>query len=323
MILVTGASGHLGQWVVAALTSRGHDVLCAARRPLEAPAIAGLAWSRPVRTAACDLGQPDGLDALRPHLPSLRAVVHLGAHVPAETARNADEDGDATFRANTAGTARLLALLAEAPRLEAVVYASTFEVYGPVFRLPIDEQHPTAPTNYYGASKLAGEKYLRLFAGDRTIPGASLRLPAIYGPGDGIRRAIGNFVRAAAAGTPIEIQGDGADLRELIYAGDAAEAVALCLERRGSGVFNVASGRGISIREMAEAAQRAGRDGGHPQTPGGGSAPVVFRDRVKPRADYVLSIERARHELGWSPTTSLDEGVRAQLAWVRGHDGGP
>jgi len=307
MIAVTGASGHLGQWVVADLLSRGHDVLCVARRPLAKPTIAGVDWRAAVRTLACDLSAHDGLAALRALLPSLRAVVHLAAQVPAETARNADADADETIHTNAIGTARLLALLAEAPRLETIVYASTFEVYGPVVRLPIDELHPTEPTNYYGASKLVGEKYLRLFENDRKMPCSSLRLPAIYGPGDTIKRAIGNFVRAAAEGAEIRIQGDGSDLRDLVYAGDAARAFSLCVEKRASGAFNVASGRGISIREMADAAERLAR----------GSTRIVVSERMKPRVDYVLDIDRAKSVLGWSPAVSLDDGVRAQLAWVR------
>jgi nucleoside-diphosphate-sugar epimerase len=135
----------------------------------------------------------------------------------------------------------------------------------------------------------------------------SLRLPAIYGPGDTIRRAIGNFIRAAAAGTRIDIQGDGEDLRELIYAGDAAEAAALAFERKVDGVFNVASGRGISIREMAETVQRVADTG----------VEIGWSERQKPRAVYVLSVERARTVLDWRPRTSLEDGVRAQLSWVR------
>jgi UDP-glucose 4-epimerase len=308
MIAVTGMSGHLGQWVVHDLLSHGHDVLGISRRPTATATIRGLHWPRPPRTLACDLGAPDGLLPLREFLPELRAVVHLAAHLPAETARNADEDADATMSANTYGTARLITLLAKAPRLETIVYASTFEVYGAVTRSPVDETHPTEPTNYYGASKLLGEKYLKIFEKDQRKPVSALRLPAIYGPGDSIRRAIGNFVRAPADGTPIQIQGDGSDLRELVYVGDAARAVSMCVEQRATGVFNIASGHGISIREMAEAVQRVAER----------SVPIVVSERVKPRADFVLDVSRARQELGWTPATLLDDGVRAQLAWVVG-----
>jgi UDP-glucose 4-epimerase len=306
-ILVTGASGHLGQWIVAELTARGHDVVVASRKPTTAPTIAGLVWSRPVQAVPCDFGAADGLDALAPHLESLTGVVHSAAHVPAETAKNADEDADRTFAANAVGTARLLGMLAGATKLEALVYASTFEVYGPVHRLPVDEDHPAEPINYYGASKLAGEKYARLFGGDRKVACSSLRFPAIYGPGDTIKRAIGNFVRAAAFGGVIELQGDGADLRELVYAGDAARATVLALERRAEGIFNIGSGRGFSIREMAEAAQRVGGD----------AVTLVTRERVKDRVDYSLDVSRAKAAFGWEPTTSIDDGVAAQVAWLR------
>lgn len=307
MIAVTGASGHLGQWVVAELTQRGHDVLGISRRPSVTPSIAGLTWARPIRTLACDLGAAGDVEALADVMGELRVLVHLAAHVPAETAKNADADADATLRDNAFGTARLFALLARAPRLETVVYASTFEVYGAVHRTPIDESHPTEPLNYYGASKLLGEKYLRLLANDRRIATSALRFPAIYGPGDTLRRAIGNFVRAAAARGSIAIHGDGADLRELVYCSDAARAVAACIDRHASGVFNIASGTGISILRLAEAVRRvAGYD-----------VPIETSPRQKPRADYVLDRSKAERELGWTPTTSLDDGVRAQLDWVR------
>jgi UDP-glucose 4-epimerase len=308
----------MGEWVIAELAAHGHEILAISRNPIDKPTIAGLNWQirpresqtgqdRRVQTAAVDLSEAGSLSRIDRARAKIRAVVHLAAHVPAETARNADEDADTTLRANAVGTVRLLQWLAEAEKLESVTYASTFEVYGAAHASPIDESHPTEPLNYYGASKLAGEKYLRIFGKDRKLPCASLRLPAIYGPGDKIRRAIGNFIRAAAARKSIEIQGDGEDLRELVYAGDAARAVALAIQHRADGPFNIASGRGISIREMAEAAKRAA----------GGEIEVVMSPRVKPRLDYTMAIDRAKAAFGWSPATSLDEGVRAQLDWVR------
>jgi nucleoside-diphosphate-sugar epimerase len=310
VIVVTGAGGHLGQWVVAALTRAGHDVLCLSRRPADRPTIRGLAFSRPVRTVGCDLADAASVAAAAPALAEARAVVHLAACIPGDTARNTDEDALATLRANVLGTAHLLGALARAPHLQGVVYASTFEVYGTPETQPVAEDHPTRPASHYGASKLAGEKYLQLFDDDRGVACAALRLPAIYGPGETIRRALGNFVRAAAEGRALEIHGDGADRRELVHAADAADAVLRALERRARGVFNVGSGSGPSIREMAEAVRRAA----------GGSVEIAMRPRVKPRLDYMLAIDHARRELGWEPRTTLDEGVRTQLAWVRGED---
>jgi len=295
-VLVTGAGGHLGRRVVERLESAGHDVVGLSRRP---GPHAG--W------IACDLGAEGDLARAAASWGAIEVVAHLAAHVPEDTARNAPEDFYATRRANALGTAALLHALAVAPELRAVVYASTFEVYGPPSRCPIDEAHPTLPQSYYGASKLAGEKYLSLFAADRRLPCASLRFPAIYGRGDPVRRALGNFIRAAAAGGDLVIHGDGLDRRDLVEAGDAAEAVVLSIERRADGVFNVGTGRGFTIREMAEAVQKVG----------GGTSRLVHRDRVRPRVDFALDASKAHAILGWTPRVRLEEGIRDQLEGVR------
>ena len=307
MIVVTGGSGHLGQWVIAGLTARGHAVVSLSRSPLEHPTIAGVMWSRAVRTHVCDLGDRASIAASAPVLREAEAVVHLAAHVPESTARNADEDADATLRANVHGTVGLLAALRGSTALRSFVYASTFEVYGEPQTVPVTEDHPTAPLTYYGAAKLSGEKYVLLAAQASGFACTVLRFPAVYGPGDTLLRAIGNFVREAAASRPLEIRGDGEDRRDLVYAADAADAVVHALERRSTGVYNIADGRGFSILELAETVASVA-DG----------ATITRLPRDRPRRDYVLDVARARRDLGWMPKTTLAEGVRAQLAWVRG-----
>ena len=305
MIAVTGASGHLGQWVIAALGAANHDLLAIARRPVSEPTIAGVLWPRPVRVLSCDLASPNAAAVLEPALGEVEAVVHLAAHIPPDTARNDPEDADRTLAANVHGTIALLRAVERAQRLKSFVYASTFEVYGLPRELPVAETHPTQPLGYYGATKLAGEKYAALFAAERRVPAASLRLPAVYGPGDTLRRAIGNFLNAAARGEPLQIHGDGADLRELIHARDAAAAVLAAIEKRAQGAFNVSAGA-VSICELAEAVARAA-----------GGANIVYAERSKPRQDWVLSTERARRELGWEPRVTLEAGIGETLDWVR------
>ena len=305
MIAVTGATGHLGRWVVASLLRRGHEVACVTRQAGARSLIAEAAWPRPVRVIRWDLADPADLGRAAAELADVRAVAHLAAEIPPDTSLNLGEDALASLRSNAQATARLLSVLSRLDRIEAVVYSSSFEVYGPPRATPLREDHPTCPTSFYGAGKLVGEKYLGLFSADRDVRCASLRLPAVYGPGDLLCRAIGNFVRDAVAGRELTIHGDGLDVRDLVYVGDAAEAIVLALEARAQGVFNIGSGRGFSIGEIAAAVRTAS----------GGTARIVHGPRVKPRHDFILDVDRARAELGWEPATGLEDGIRAQVAW--------
>jgi UDP-glucose 4-epimerase len=312
MIAVTGASGHLGQWVVSRLLARGHEVVCVSRRPAGSPSIDPLRWAPGVRTLACDLADPETPAMIRRELSGVQGVAHLAAFVPEDTAANTASDAVSTLRTNVVGTVGLLEGLSGLEGITSLVYASTFEVYGAPVADRISEDHPTDPLGYYGASKLAAEKYVALFGSDRGVACCTLRLPGVYGPGDTLRRSVGNFVRAASAGDPIVVHGDGSDRRDFITAEEAAVAIDLALQSGASGVVNVGSGHGYSIMEIAETVSRVA-----------GGSPIQRGERVKPRVDYVLDVTRAREQLGWEPAGRLEDGIRAQLEWQRRRRGLP
>ncbi len=280
-VAVTGASGPLGGFSLPALRAAGHEVVTV--------------WSQ---------AREAGVAALRAALTNVEAVVHLAEYLPEDTGRPAD--AFATLHGNSLGTIQLLEALAAARHLRAVVYSSSFEVYGLPHDLPIREDHPTRPLSFFGATKLAGEHYVRLFGADRGLPCGSLRLPTVYGPGYG--RALGDFIQRAAAGQPPEVHGDGEGRCDLVYVADAADAIVRALAAGARGEINVGSGTGYRISELAEAVCRVA----------GIAAPPTRLPARKPARDYVRDIARAKRELGWEPRTSLDAGIAAQLAWVRG-----
>jgi UDP-glucose 4-epimerase len=303
---VTGASGHLGQWLTAELLDRGYEVLSISRTPLEAPTINGLKFIAKPKTLAVDLSDGTAIARAQNALVGLDAVVHLAGYIPEDTNSNQPADAIRTLNINVHSTLHLLNALKNSSRLKSFIFASSFEVYGAPQQSPISEDHPTVPLSYYGVSKLTAEKYIALFSQSTGIPSCSVRIPAVYGPGDRLKRAIGNFIRQVNEGQPMIIHGDGSDLRELVFAGDAAKAIALCLEKPTSPVLNIGSGTGFSIMQIAEAVQRV--------VP---CATIHQAERTKPKLDFVLDISLARGELDWEPKTTLEEGIKAQSEWLK------
>jgi UDP-glucose 4-epimerase len=137
------------------------------------------------------------------------------------------------------------------------VYASSAAVYGNPVKLPINEEHATMPLSYYGVSKLAGEHYLRCFADLSGATATALRFFNVYGPrqdpANPYSGVISKFIATAEAGTPVCIFGDGLQTRDFIHVTDVVSALMAAGERQGGGfmALNVASGKGVSVNELA------------------------------------------------------------------------
>jgi len=197
---------------------------------------------------------------------------------------------------NAAATARVAKRCAETGAR--LIYISSAAVYGEPQRLPIDESHPTKPLSPYGLSKLAGEQAAQMLA-----PGAAApRLFNVYSPGQTELYAgvITKFVERAKRGLPPVIYGDGTQTRDFIHVSDVASFVEVILDRGAAGVYNVGTGRAVSIRELAAIVMRLAGLGGEPLY-----APPRPGDVKHSAAD----VSKAK-SLGWQPQMPLEEGLR-------------
>lgn len=194
---------------------------------------------------------------------------------------------------------------ARARQIRKVVYLSSGgTVYGQVEELPIRESHATNPICSYGIVKLAAEKYLRMhnvLYGSRHV---ALRLSNPYGPGQNPRAAQGAVAVFAAKiirGEPIEIWGDGTVVRDYIHVRDVAAAIGAALVYRGAQcVFNIGSGKGVSLNELVQLLSAySGRAAKVTYAPG----------RAVDVKANVLDISNARCELNWNPEIPLETGL--------------
>jgi nucleoside-diphosphate-sugar epimerase len=306
-VVVTGGTGHLGRYVVHALGQAGWEVLAASRSgQLPRPPF-GEELPPGVRALSCDIERDDSVELLARELGSEVSLVHLAAWHPPATARTTPDDRRRLLEANVLGTMRVLDA-ARQSGARAVSYASTFEVYGlPERAGAVVEDDRLSPISDYGATKLAGEDHLLAFGYEQKTRVVALRLPAIYGAGELTARALPNFLRQVAAGERPRIAGTGKDLRDQIHAFDAARAFVLALSSQANGIFNVADGAEHSILQLARMAMQLAGMSGEPSIEASGALAYHFH----------MSIERARADLGFAATVTLEQGMAQQLAWLR------
>lgn len=283
-VLVTGAAGYVGYAVGRRLAAAGHEVDGLVRRP-DARLPDG------VRPVLGDLLDPGGLPA-SPY----DGVCHLAALT---RVRESFTEPLRFFAANVQGTVNLLEAVGETR----VVYGSTAAVYGTPERQPIPETEGTAPTSPYGASKLAAEQAVRFHARTGAIGAVVLRTFNVAGSVDGRvdpdeTRLIPKALAVAAGHAPhLEINGDGAAVREYLHVDDLAAAHVRALEAVRPGeerVYNVGSGTGTAVHEVVAAVEQVT----------GRPVPTLRRPPQPEPPLLVCDASAIRAELGWRPARS-------------------
>lgn len=313
-VLVTGAAGFIGSHLCEALRAQGRWVIGIDNfHPFYDESL------KRANVAAAGLGGPDAplleLDvcdqtavgaALLKYRPE--SIIHLAARAGV---RPSIEEPVGYAHTNITGTAVMLDAAARAGCAR-FVHASSSSVYGNCpsapFREDMDVSEPISP---YAATKRANE--LQAFTHHRLtgMPVACLRFFTVYGPRQRPDLAIGQFMRAAAEGRPIRMFGDGSTSRDFTYVGDVIAGIMAALDRidtHGFRIWNLGSDRPVRLSELIE---RIGRTVGGP----------LRVERLPPQSGDVertwADLSRAKAELGYAPSTGLDEGLERQWASMR------
>ena len=198
----------------------------------------------------CDLSDQESMIAAAKQLDYelFDTIVHLAAFVP-KTA--ADDTLENARLGNIDATINLLTYFGE--KSEKIIIGSTAEVYDQSkIHGPITEDNVVAGGSYYGSTKMASELIAQSYAKKLNKELTILRFSVMYGGYDPIARAIPNFIRAAKVGEDLTIRGANV-LRDYVHIDDVARSIICAVSANGAGVVNIGAGRGISIRETAQA----------------------------------------------------------------------
>jgi UDP-glucose 4-epimerase len=228
---------------------------------------------------------------------------------------------------NTVGT---LNILKAAVRLgiPKVVMASSAGVYGQAVELPqYEDSHPTNPNWAYGVSKLATEKYASIFEeadGLRIVP---LRYGIVYGTREWYGRVLTIFLKRALKGESLVVFGDGDQVRDFVHVADVVDMNLRCLENEAADneVFNVSSGKGTTINDLAKLVREVSRSDVeivHEELEEGATSKYYDRIRLPQELrELVQSNEKAKQLLGWAPKVDFESGLREEYEWLSEHPG--
>jgi UDP-glucuronate 4-epimerase len=308
-ILLTGAAGFIGSHTARALLARGDRVIGLDNfDPFYDPA-AKRANVRAAGGFECvegDIGSPEAARAaFAQHRPD--GVIHLAAKAGVRPSI-ADPVGYA--RVNVLGTAVILDEAARAG-VSRVVVASSSSVYGNNSKVPFAETDPVdAPISPYAATKKACELIGHTHHALTGQPVAMLRFFTVYGPRQRPDLAIATFMRRIARAEEIDVFGDGSMSRDFTFVDDVVAGILAAYDRIprfGFRVWNLGSDRPVRLADMVRAIERTvgteARIRRRPVQPG---------DVERTWAD----LTRSRAELGYSPSTPFEEGLRRQ--WEAG-----
>jgi len=223
------------------------------------------------------------------------------------------------FEVNIGGTFNVLEACVQSG-VQRLVYSSSASVYGDAVEEPMTEEHPFLNTNFYGATKIAGEHmaramYHRYRETDRRFEYVGLRYMNVYGPRQDYQGAyisvIMKILDRIDAGLPPIIHGDGSQAYDFVYVGDCATAnVAAMKADTVDQFYNVGTGVRTSLRELSELVLEAA--GSKLQVQYEPSGPTFVKNRVGcPR--------KAQRELGFQARVGLREGIRRLIEWRARH----
>lgn len=236
------------------------------------------------------------------------AVCHLAAQMDV---RKSVEDPVFDATVNVLGGIRLMDACIQSG-VTKVIYSSTGgAVYGEPEFLPVTEDHPIRPECPYGVSKHTVEHYLELYSRLYGLSYTIFRYPNVYGPRQNPRGEAGVnaiFIGKLLQGEVPLIYGDGEQVRDYVFVKDIARANVIGLEKGEGQILNLGSGIGTSVNQICDMLGRIMNVSQKPRY-----APA----RKGEIQQIYLDASKAEQEIGWKPSVTFEEGLKATVQYFR------
>ena len=193
------------------------------------------------------------------------------------------------------------------------LHISTCEVYGSGLTKKMDESHPLNPHSPYAAAKAGADRLVYSYYTTYKIPAIILRPFNIFGPRQHLEKAIPRFITSALLHEPLTVHGNGTSKRDYMHVNDVATAIELLinapLAKVAGEVFNIGSGRAISIAEVARCITKYMKV---PQ-----SQIHFLRDRPGQVSTFACDYDKIKKLLGWTPQKDFSKGLIETIRWYK------
>jgi CDP-glucose 4,6-dehydratase len=309
-VLVTGATGLVGGWLVKRLLASGADVVCLVRDWVPQSEIVSTGLIEKVRSVRGDVTDQPLLERVLGEY-EVVSVFHLAAQTIVPVA---NRNPVATFETNVAGTWALLEACRRSPRVAQVVVASSDKAYGEQEKLPYDESTPLQGRHPYDVSKSAADLIAQSYAVTYGLPVGITRCGNFFGGGDlNWSRLVPGTIRSVLRGQRPVIRSDGKFIRDYFYVEDGAAAYTFMAEQLAANpdlrgcALNFSNEEPLTVLEMVERLLRVLATDLEPQVLGEASNEI---------RDQYLSAARAR-AMGWKPLFGIDDALERTVSWYR------
>lgn len=290
-VLITGATGFIGQYVVCGLIRAGYNIVCISRNSFH------IAENKKkyVEVLIADITQISQIEKLRTLLDECEVIIHLAAIIQIP-------GSDLTIDTNVKGTYCILKL-AEELSIKKFIYLSSIPVIGIPVQLPITEAHPVSPTTLYHITKYVGEQLVQYVCKDNIVWNI-IRIPSPIGRGMKKNNLLSILLKRFMENKPVEIYGTGNRIQNYVDVRDVADFLISIIPVVKSGCFLISGEQSISNLELAKLCAKITKShseifvGKHPDP--------------EESMQWIISSQKAKEQLNYKPQFSLEESI----SWI-------
>ncbi|TXR48084.1 SDR family NAD(P)-dependent oxidoreductase [Phyllobacterium endophyticum] len=320
--IVTGAAGFIGFHVAKRLASEGFDVIGVDNLndyypvALKEARLSALTGNANVQFHRANIADPEQLSDAIEHGADADVIVHLAAQAGV---RYSVENPAAYVDANVHGQVAIFERALKMRKRPPVVYASSSSVYGANKKVPFSESDPVDhPVSVYAATKRSAELLAHSYRHVHNLASTGLRFFTVYGPYGRPDMAPWLFTDAIFQGEPIKVYNHGDMQRDFTFIDDIVDGVFGAVNRiltnpgGTAPIYNLGNNKPVALMRFIEIIEEAcGRS-------------AIKRFEPMPPADVKCTyadIDLAARDLGFSPSTALEEGIPLFVEWFRGYNG--